>query len=246
MGQTTVYTSKPLVKGYISRSYSATDLPDSSDTTYESIDTKILRVSRSIDSIVGSVFCTFNSISGTPTTPYVIVDIATTWVVGLCNQQLVPGGRNDAMSQRAQEDIANSMQRCQAIMGDSQTDSESRVIPPEVVTTETLTFGAGGQYDLSTTEAFINVHSLLTSADRPLIIAESVKPLLTGYTAYHYGRDFDVYFSNEHQKWVFRDYSGSFASATGTKAITYWWDWRRATWAPKQATATSTGLIGGF
>jgi hypothetical protein len=119
------------------------------------------------------------------------------------------------------------------------------VIPLET-TTETLTFGSGTTFGLPVNEAYIQVHGNVTSGDMPTLIVDSVRPTLSGYTEYGIGRDFEVYFSGSQQKWIFRDINGAFRADSGTKSITYRWDWRRRTWAPNEATATSSGLIGGW
>lgn len=239
----TKYTSLALVKGKLPRSYSSTDLPDSSDATYESINTKILNFSRYIDTMLGGRYCSFNSTDhATFPTPGVIARTATMGVAAECLWQLIPGDGNSALADRADKLNAEAKEIIGAII----SEENSQAIDPEAVSSETLTFGAGGSYALPVTEAYINVQSNLTTGEIPTIIEDSVRVTNTNFSLYHYKRDFDVYFNPEHQKWVFKDIVGSFRVDTGALTISYKWDYRRASQHPKVISSTATSLIGGF
>jgi hypothetical protein len=169
----TKYTSLALVKGYLPRSYSPTDLPDTSDTTYESIQTKILNVSRSIDTMLGGRYVSFNSTDhSTYPTPGVIVQAATQWVVALSLRQLVPGDGNSPLGDRA----ASAMQEAKDIISAIISEENSQAIDSEVVSSETLVFGLGGQYALLTTQAFINVQAKSPRLSR-IASASQIRPI---------------------------------------------------------------------
>jgi len=239
----TKYTSLALVKGKLPRSYSSTDLPDSSDATYESITTKILNYSRYIDTMLGGRYCSFNSTDhGTYPTPGAIVRACTMGVAAECLWQLIPGDGNSPLADRADKMNAEAKEIIGAII----SEESSQALDPEVVSSETLTFGAGGSYALLTTQAYINVQSNLTTGEIPTIIEDSVRVTNTNFSLYHYKRDFDVAFNAEHQKWVFTDLVGQFRADTGALTISYKWDYRRASQHPKVISATATSLMGGW
>jgi hypothetical protein len=239
----TKYTSLQLVKGKLPRSYSSTDLPDSSDATYESITTKILNYSRYMDTIMGGRYCSFNSTDhGTYPTPGVIVRAATFGVAGDCLFQVMAGDANSPLAQAAKDYVTESKEMISAII----SEENSQALDPEVVSSETLVFGTGGNYALMTNQAYINVHSNLTTSEIPTIIEDSVRVTNTAFSLYHYKRDFDVAFNPEHQKWVFTDIVGQFKADTGALTISYKWDYRRASQHPKTISATATSLLGGW
>jgi hypothetical protein len=229
VASTAKYTTAAQVKSHLPRVYSTGDLPDTTDTTYTSLATHIIKSSREIDSALGLYFCTFNATDhATYPTPQVIQDIATWITLGRCYPQLAVGGRNTAYIEAGQAWATRAQAALDEILG---TDRGNRprfwIINDENVASETLTFGVGGQYDLNTLDAFINIQSNLTSADVPVLIEDSVKVTApSGFTQYGYNRDFSLYFHTKHQKWVFRDH-GSLHSQAGAKTIQYQFSWRR-------------------
>ena len=230
------------------RSYSTTDLPDSTDTTYTSLATHIVKSSREVDSALAPHFCTFNAHDhSTYPCPHIIRDITANLAASRCFFQLAIGDRNSAYGKRGQEHRERAQGLLDSILSVDTPDGGPRfyAIANETVSSETLTFGAGGEYDLDESEAFINVQTNLTSVDMPLILVDSVKVTATGLTLYGYGRDFTVRFDTLRSKWVFTDIKGDLKDAAVTKTISYDWSWKR--YAEKQGeTEAAPGLLGGW
>jgi hypothetical protein len=235
------------VNALLPRAYSTTDLPASTDTTYLSLNTHITDVSRWIDSAIGLYYCTFNAVDhSTYICPQPVTECATYEAAARCYGQLAVGGRNAAYTEKAKELHGYAVEWLGGVVQAHRDDDPkvAFIIPPETVSTETLTFGAGGEYDIQAQEAFINVHSNLTSADIPTLIPESVKVTATGLTQYRYGDHFSIGFNPQHQKWVFFDHKGSLYSAGVTKSIAYQWSWRR--WNEIQPEIDQVPSLGGF
>jgi hypothetical protein len=243
----TTYTTLLEVKSLLPASYSSTDLPDSDSATRVGINSYLTRVSRWVDADLGRFYVTFNSTdNATYPTPAIIRQVATDRVLFRCYQQLVPSDRNMGYGEMAVLHFENAQAVINSIRdaSDDVTQFVSGVVPNETVSAEALTFGTGGTYDLPENEAFVNVHSNLTTADVPTILVDSVAVTLTGFTGYrnsvtpHDPGDFFVYFHRRFKKWVFHDKTGAFSDDAGTKSITY--DWSYLRYAEKQQQPTST------
>lgn len=245
MASTVAYTTAAQVKSLLPRAYSTTDLPDSTDTTYTSLATHCVKVSREVDAALAPYFCTFNATDhATFPCPQYIQNIATHLAASACFDQLAIGDRNTSYGARAVMHREKAQGWINALIGDDETGPRFYVIANESKTDETLTFGAGGQFDLPNYEAFIQVQSYLTSVDIPTVLAESVKVTTTGLTLYALGRDFSIRFDPMHQRWVFTDIRGDLKDA-GTKTISYDWTWARH--AEKQSeTDAATIYLGGW
>lgn len=243
MAASTTYTTLVRVKSLLPKTFSSTLLSDSTDTSYTSITTHIADVSRWVDADLGKHFVAFNSTTGTPPTPGAIIQIATWRTAARCLDQLMLGDRNSALGEKAQEFYEAAAMLVSRINNEAEQDEALTIIPDEAKSSETLTFGAGGAYDLTGEEAFINVQSLLTNVDIPTVICESVRLTTSGYTTRHYGRDYSVRFHPGHQKWVLRDHIGDFADEA-TPTISYRWSWRRWTWE-QAAVGSSPGVFAG-
>lgn len=220
-----------LPKAYLGRGADTTgDLPDTTDTTTTSLTTLIIRASREIDSALAPHFCTFNAHDhATFPTPPFIREIARRLSASMAFEQLAIGDRNTAYGAKA-KDLRDEAQvrldNLTNIQADGAADPRWYLIPAEVVS-ETLTFGAGGQYDLQAQEAFIQVQANLTSVDIPTVLPDSVKVTATGLTLYARGRDFAIRFDPMHQRWVFVDLTGALYVLGTTKSISYDWTYRR-------------------
>ena len=238
MATETVYTSPARVKALLPRSYSTTDLPDSSDSSLVSLATLSIDVSRVIDSRIGDVYCSFNSWNhATYPTPRKIIDIASKGTAGRALRQLGLGDRNVGSAVRAvgyegEFDVALA-----AMRGDAQPGADAVSLPLETVTTETLTFGTGALYGLQSYEAFFSVTDYVTTGDIPTMVEESVRVLTSGLTNYRFGTDFVIEFRPEYQKWVFVDATGALAASGSAKTVTYKFDWKRHAQRPASANA---------
>lgn len=213
---TTTYTTSSDVTPMLPKNYDST-----TDLTSAHLTAMISSVSRLIDSRLAVAYIPFNSTTGTPATPANIQTIAKYLVAGQALRHLVVGDRNASLRQTAEDYESTAMADLAAYV------SKATVLPPEQKTGAVLTPGVGGSYDIAETEAFIGVEALITSAEIPTMIAESVKITSpSGYTKYHYGDDFEIYFNPQHQKWVFRDLRNDFIGET-SPTITYDWTWER-------------------
>ena len=235
MASTVAYTSAAQVNSVLPRSYSATDLPVSTDTTYTSLATNIVKASREVDAALAPYFCTFNAHDhSTYPCPQYIQQCATYLAASQSYNQLGVGGRYESKSKEFME---KAQLKLDYLMNIDTLGSSPRfyVLPNETVSSETLTFGAGGEFDLTEYEAFINVQSNLTSGDIPTILVDSVKVTATGLTLYRLGRDFSVRFDAGFNKCVFTDLNGALKDLGSTKSISYDWIWKR--YAEKQEAA---------
>ena len=249
MASTVACTTAAQVKSLLPRAYSTTDLPDSTDTTYTSLTTHCVKVSREVDAALAPFFCTFNATDhATYACPQYIQGIATHLAASACFDQLAIGDRNTAYGARAvmhREKAQAWIDNLLNIQPDGVAQPRFYVLPNENVSAETLTFGAGGQYDLNDGEAFIQVQANLTSVDIPTVLEDSVKVTGTGLTLYARGRDFSIRFDPMHQRWVFTDLNGALKALTTTKSITYDWTWRRHSEIQQESDST-TMYLGGW
>lgn len=249
MATTVTYTTDAQVKALLPRSYSTTDLPDSSDTTYTSLATHRIKASREVDSALAPYFCTFNATDhSTYPTPQYIQDIATHLAAARCFDQLGIGDRNTAYGARAQmhrEKAQGWLDRLMGVGEDGAQDPRYYVLAQEVVGTETLTFGTGGEFNLTSREAFIPVQTYSSLTDIPTILPDSVKVTATDLTLYALGRDFEIRFDPMHQRWVFRDLSGDL-SAAASPTITYNFTWKRHAEKQVAESDAATPYIGGW
>lgn len=246
MASTAAYCSSPEVKAYLPRSYSTTDLPDSTDTTFTSLATHIVEASREVDSALAEHFVTFNAWDHATVPCPRIIRNATTWLaLSRCFAQLAVGDRETDYGQTAEMWEAKGRAMLDKIAGTDQ-DGVPRfyMIPNETVTTETLTFGAAGTYDVQSFEALLGVSVLLTSADIPYVIPDSVRVLTTGLTQYRYGQHFIVPFDAQQRKWKFVDLIGNLYTSALAKTITYDWSWRR--YSEVQEAIENIPFVGGF
>ena len=249
MASTAAYTTAAQVKSLMPRSYSATDVPATLDTTYTSLATHIIKASREVDAALAPFFCTFNATDHPAhPTPQFIQDLATKLAAERVFHQMAIGDRSASYGKMAASNREAAQMDIDRLMSTDEAGGvsvRSYVIGNETVDAEALTFGAGGEYDLPVTEAFINVHDNLTSSDIPTLLMDSVHVLVTGLTLYARGRDFDVRFDPRHGKWVFCDYKGGLRSSASQKNITYDWTWARYT--EKQTDSDTPSIyIGGW
>lgn len=248
MASTVAYSTAAQVKSLLPRAYSTTDLPDSTDTTFTSLATHIVKSSREVDSALAPHFCTFNATDhATYATPQYIQDITTNLAAARCFKQLSIGDRNTSYGARAKSHMEDAQAMIDALISVDPLGSSARfyLIANENMATETLVFGAGGQYDLDSREAFIQVQSNLTSVDIATVLADSVKVTATGLTLYARGRDFIIRFDPRHQRWVFTDLTGALYVLGTAKTISYDWTWRRHS-EVQQESASSEMYIGGW
>lgn len=237
------FTTAAAVRAKLPRDYNTNDLPYDDDSVFESLDTLIVTVSNAIMSRLGSIYVAFNSANhATFPTPGVVKDICTNWVIGEATGRVMVGDKNGEMGQLATDAIALAHARLDAILDDDAPDS----IPLETVTSETLSFPATHTTrGLNTTEAFVNVQANLTLGEMPTVVDDSVVVTRSGYTDYRPGVDFGIRYAPEYRRHVFTDAAG-FLHTLSDVTIRYQFDYRRATKGPAVATATRTGLLGGF
>jgi len=215
MAASTTYTTSSDVTPLLPKNYSTTDLSSSHMTAM------ILSRSRFIDSQLATMYIPFNSTTDTIPTPVPIQTIAKYLVAAQGIRHLVVGDRNALLRETAEEYEKLAWADLSSYV------NKATVLPPEQKTGAVLTPGTGGSYDVNTYEAIIGVESLITSGEIPMLIPESVfvtSP--SGYTQYHLGEDFSVYFHEPLQKWVFSDHRNDFITQT-TPTIKYEFTWER-------------------
>jgi len=215
MAASTTYTTSSDVTPLLPKNYSTTDLSSSHMTAM------ILSRSRFIDSQLATMYIPFNSTTDTIPTPVPIQTIAKYLVAAQGIRHLVVGDRNALLRETAEEYEKLAWADLSSYV------NKATVLPPEQKTGAVLTPGTGGSYDVGETEAIIGVESLITSGEIPMLIPESVfvtSP--SGYTQYHLGEDFSIYFHEPLQKWVFSDHRNDFITQT-TPTIKYEFTWER-------------------
>jgi len=238
------FTTAAAVMARLPRNYDTADLPDDDDTVYESLDTQIVKISGAIMSRLGSIYCTFNSADhATLPTPGVINDICTNWVLGIAGTQVLIGDGNDQLGASSTAAITMAHARLDAILDQDVPDS----IPLGSVSSETITFPTTKtDRGLNTNEAFINVQNCLDSGEMPTVIQnDQLRVTYSGYTDYRRGVDFSIRYSDEYGRWIFTDH-GDLHLQAAPITITYAFDYMRAVSGPKVATASRSGLLGGF
>jgi len=218
MAASTTYTTSTLIGKVITPNF---------DTSSSGIDATewteiIATVSRDIDARLGRKYVPFNSTSSTPPTPKTITKIAS-WLGAALATEVIRGVHRgsdyevdiDGWNNRANEALDRLLK------GDD-------TIPEEQVTAEALTWGTGGSYDLTTSQAFLAIANYAPGGYNVTVDPLSIRVTTTGLTKYHMGRDIKVDFHPDHQRWYVTDRVGSLVAAA-SPAVSYRWTYERYT-----------------
>jgi len=230
------------VKALISTRWRKTfeDLPladenDSEGDTIPGVSSLISRAQGFVDDFLRPVCYPFNETTGSPSTPDIIRRAATYIAASWAYDQI----RMSADAEDLATSAAYNLKQGVALL--QEVEDQRGETGLERVTSETLTFGSGTDWDLSLTEAVVGA-SLLTSEDPPSIkrstlrLATVAGDIVAGntFTAAQYGRmrlgvDYRLDWSAERRIWIFRAIHSHLTPPTFLNAVKvkYAWNYRR-------------------
>jgi hypothetical protein len=215
MPASTVYTTSAIVGDFLPASQSIVAAGDFTRLISEA--------SRHIDTRLASRYIPFNDTAGNPATPVVIQRICTRLVAADALRITMVGAANSELLDLS---ILFGKEAESALI--DLRDGKDSV--PEESSTQTLTPGTGGNYDVATYEAIVGVTNPVASGDIYTLLPSTVRVTAAGYTQYGWGEDFSIRFDVPLQKWVFVDHRNDFLSQSSVaKTISYDWSYERYT-----------------
>jgi hypothetical protein len=215
MPASTVYTTSTIVGDFLPASQSIVAAGDFTRLISEA--------SRYIDTKLARRYIPFNDTAGSPVTPVVIQKICTRLVAADALRVTMIGAANSELL-----DLSILFSKEAEDMLTALRDGKDSI--PEESSTQTLTPGTGGTYDVQSYEAIIASTNPVASGDIFTLIPTSVRVTATGYTQYGWGEDFQVRFDVPLQKWVFVDLRNDLlAQSAVAKNISYDWSYERYT-----------------